>query len=72
MGKLVKNRNHTDGFILLDVLVALIIAGIALVVVFGNIAMATRSAAITKERLMLLIVQRNNYAEKSEIQFNKE
>ena len=72
MGKLIKKTYRIAGFVLLDVLIALIIASISFIVVLANITYAGKNAALMKERLFSLIAERNVYENEREIRFSKE
>ena len=72
MGKLIKKTYRIAGFVLLDVLIALIIASISFIVVLANITYAGKNAALMKERLFSLITERNVYENEREIRFSKE
>jgi type II secretory pathway pseudopilin PulG len=62
-------KNRGNGFILIDVLVALVIAGVSFVVIFGNIAVAARQAAKTGDKLRTLITTRNEAVEQRHVTF---
>jgi competence protein ComGC len=49
------------GFVLIDVLVALVIASVAFVIIIANISIATRHTAKVRERMHELISVRNLY-----------
>ena len=72
MGKMRQKHRHRCGFILIDVLVALLLMSFSLIVIFGNIALAARNAALSRERLNRLITERNERAEKKTVRFYKE
>ena len=72
MGKVRLKKRHRKGFILIDVLVALLLMSFSLIVIFGNIALAARNAALSRERLNRLITERNERAEKKPVRFYKE
>ena len=72
MGKLVKKSKRTEGFILLDALIALIIASVTFIVVLANITMAGRNTKLMKERIYMIIEQKNQYENERQIQFFKE
>jgi type II secretory pathway pseudopilin PulG len=69
MGTLGGGKNREKGFILLDVLVALVIASVSFVVIFGNIAAASRQAVTARERLASLIAARNEGVEQRHVTF---
>ena len=71
MGKLKKSK-RTEGFILLDALIALIIASVTFIVVLTNITMAGRNTKLMKERIYKIIEQKNQYENERQIQFFKE
>ena len=64
-----KNHKSFKGFMLIDVLIALIIASTALIVILGSIVLGARNAALTKERLETLIIEKNKYEEERVIDF---
>ena len=72
MGKLGRKKNGEGGFILIDVLVALVIASVSFVVVFSNIAVAARQTAKTREKLLSLISARNQTVEQRHVTFTNE
>jgi type II secretory pathway component PulJ len=72
MGKVKTGGAGRGGFILLDVLVALLIMSFALVVIFGGIALAARSSGLLKKRLISLIAERNQCAENKTVSFVEE
>jgi Tfp pilus assembly protein PilV len=69
MGKLGGSGKKENGFVLIDVLVALVIAGVSFVVVFGNIAAAARQTAKAREKLHALISRRNEAVEQRHVTF---
>jgi len=72
MGKVRSKKRYRKGFILIDVLVALLLMSFSLIVIFGNIALAARNAALSRQRLNRLITERNERAEKKTVRFYKE
>ena len=72
MGKLIRRKKSKNGFVLLDVLIALLIAGTALVITLGNIAFTARTVKLSKGRIIELISTRNENAYKKEIIFSQE
>lgn len=73
MGKLREKINKkTRGFVLLDLLVALLIMSIALVSLFSTISMGARGASRMKRSVVDLITQRNEDVQNKEIFFKKE
>jgi type II secretory pathway pseudopilin PulG len=69
MGKLDGKKKKGNGFILIDVLVALVIASVSFAVIFGNIAIAARQAAKTRGKLHTLIATRNEAVEQRHVTF---
>ena len=69
MGKLRGRKHRENGFILIDVLVALVIASVSFIVIFGNIAAAARQAAKTREKLHELITTRNEAVEQKHVTY---
>jgi type II secretory pathway pseudopilin PulG len=69
METLGRGKNGEKGFILIDVLVALVIACVSFAVIFGNIAAAARQAAKAQEKLHALIVTRNEAVEQRHVTF---
>ena len=67
-----KKSKRTEGFILLDALIALIIASVTFIVVLANITMAGKNTQLMKERIYKIIEQKNQYENKRQIQFFKE
>lgn len=68
-----KNKGISDGgYVFIDVMIALIITGIAFVVLFSAISLSTRNAARNRERLSKYMRQENEFAETREIDFVKE
>jgi hypothetical protein len=59
------------GFIFIDVLSALLIAGTALLIVLGSIALAARTARRVTDRAVQLVTARNEHAEKQKVLFTK-
>jgi len=57
------------GFVLLDVLVGLLLVSVSLLVIFGNIALASRNAGMLSERLQQLIVERSERAQNAQVRF---
>jgi Tfp pilus assembly protein PilV len=72
MGKVRLRRRGEAGFILLDVLVSLLLVSVSLLVIFGNIALASRNAGLLRERLQGLISERNERAENTRVRFFEE
>jgi type II secretory pathway pseudopilin PulG len=72
MGKMKQKQRSRRGFILIDVLVALLLMSFSLVVIFGNISLAARSAARARKRLDDLILERNERAETKRVRFTRE
>ena len=72
MGKLIRRKKSKNGFVLLDVLIALLIAGTALVITLGDIAFAARTVKLSKDRIIELISTRNENAYNKEIIFSQE
>ena len=66
MGKL------TKGFILIDVLSALLIATVAILLTLSSIALAARTAKLVKERVIQLVSTRNENVNKKETVFFSE
>jgi len=60
------------GFVLLDVIVSLLLVSVSLLVIFGNIALASRNAGLLRERLQQLISERNERAENTRVRFFEE
>ncbi len=67
-----QKQRHRRGFILIDVLVALLLMSFSLVVIFGSISLAARNAARARKRLDDLIFERNERAEKRTVRFTNE
>jgi competence protein ComGC len=72
MGKVRMKRRNECGFVLLDVLVGLLLVSISLLVIFGNIALASRNAGLLSERLERLIAERNERAKNTQVRFFEE
>jgi hypothetical protein len=71
MGKLKNGVNPRGGYVLIDVMIALVVTGIAFVVLFSAISIATRNTARIRERLNAYIQRKNDFAETREIDFVK-
>jgi type II secretory pathway component PulJ len=69
MGKLKEKANPQGGYVLIDVMIALVITGIAFVFLFGAISLSTRNTARIRERLSRYIERKNDFAETREIDF---
>ena len=65
-------RNRDAGFVLLDVLVALLIVAIGFAVFLGAIGLAGRAAARQAQRVETMIQQRNTNAKDQTVLFQKE
>ena len=63
---------HPNGFALLDVLVALLISSLALLTVFGGIALSARAARAARQRLIQIVTARNQYAIEQRLSFIQE
>jgi len=61
VGKLKKNLE--GGFIFLDLLVAILIAGAAMVFIISNISSTIRTALRIEERIRGIIIERTEYAQ---------
>ena len=59
----------TKGFVLIDVLSALLIATVAILLTLSSIALAARTAKLAKERVIQLISTRNENVNKKETVF---
>jgi hypothetical protein len=59
-------------FILLDVFMAMLIAGIALLVFIGNVSLGTRNAGLARQRVEILIMEKNRYEKEREVLFETE
>ena len=70
MGKLRGRKLREDGFILIDVLVALVIASVLSAVIFCNISAAARQSAKTREKLHTLITMRNAAVEQRHVTYS--
>jgi competence protein ComGC len=62
----------TKGFVLIDVLSALLIATVAILLTLSSIALAARTAKLAKERVIRLISTRNENVDKRETVFFSE
>ena len=62
----------TKGFVLIDVLSALLIASVAILLTLSSIALAARTAKLAKERVIELISTRNENVNKRETLFLSE
>jgi len=62
----------TKGFVLIDVLSALLIAAVAILLTLSSIALAARTAKLAKERVIWLISTRNETANNKETLFSAE
>ncbi len=69
MGKLKNARDPDGGFALVDLMIALIITGVASVVLFSAISVATRTTGRLQERLSGYMARQNEYAETKTIDF---
>ena len=69
MAKVRMRCKSTYGFVLLDVLVGLLLVSVSLLVIFGNIALASRNAGMLSERLQQLIVERSERAQNAQVRF---
>jgi Tfp pilus assembly protein PilV len=58
-----------SGFALLDVLVALLISSMALLAVVGGISLSARAARATRQRLIQIVVSRNQDASEQKLSF---
>ncbi len=67
-----KLKEEAKGSILLDVLIGLLIASIALLFTLGSIALAARTAKQSRDRVIQLIMSRNEHAEQRKVVFIKE
>lgn len=70
MGKLDRKDKREGGFILIDVLVALLIATISFIVIFSNVALAARQTVHIREKLYSLISARNETIEQKHVTFS--
>ena len=68
MGKL--KARPQDGFIFLDLLVAIFIASAAIVFIFSNISLTIRTARKIETRMYAFIEDRTEYAENRQIIFS--
>ncbi len=59
-----RRRRRDAGSVLLDVMVALLIASTSLLILLGGIALSARSAVRARERLVELIAARNEIAQR--------
>ena len=62
----------TKGFVLIDVLSALLIAVVAILLTLSSITLAARTAKLAKERVIQLISTRNENVKKKETLFFSE
>ncbi|HEB11960.1 MAG TPA: hypothetical protein ENI06_12200 [Spirochaetales bacterium] len=62
----------TKGFVLIDVLSALLIATVAILLTLSSIALAARTAKLVKERVIQLISTRNENVKERETLFYPE
>lgn len=62
----------TKGFVLIDVLSALLIAAVAILLTLSSIALAARTAKLAKERVIQLVATRNENAKNKETLFSPE
>jgi Tfp pilus assembly protein PilV len=69
MAKVRMRCKSTCGFVLLDVLVGLLLVSVSLLVIFGNIALASRNAGLLSERLQQLIAERSERAQNAQVRF---
>ena len=72
MGKLKNKVLPEGGYVFIDVMMALIIAGIAFVVLFSAISLSARNTARIRERLNKYIQRKNEFVETRQIDFFKE
>jgi hypothetical protein len=72
VGRLRCARDPDGGYVLVDIMIALIITGVAAVVLFGAISICTRNAGRIRERLDKYIARQNEHAETRTIEFVKE
>ncbi len=72
MGKVKIRCGNKGGFVLLDVLVGLLLVSVSLLIIFGNIALASRNAGLVSERLGRLIAERNERAQNTQVRFFEE
>jgi type II secretory pathway pseudopilin PulG len=69
MGKLGGRQRRENGYILIDVLVALVITSVSFVLIFGNISVAARHTARTRDKLNALIAARNETVQHRHVTF---
>ena len=62
----------TKGFVLIDVLSALLIAAAAILLTLSSIALAARTARLVKDRVIELVSTRNETADNKETLFSPE
>ncbi len=62
----------TKGFVLIDVLSALLIATVAILLTLSSIALAARTARLVKERVIQLVSTRNENVKERETLFSPE
>jgi len=62
----------TKGFVLIDVLSALLIAAVAILLTLSSIALAARTAKLAKDRAIQLVSTRNENVNKRETVFSPE
>lgn len=62
----------TKGFVLIDVLSALLIATVAILLTLSSIALAARTAKLVKERVIQLVLTRNENVKERETLFYPE
>ena len=62
----------TKGFVLIDVLSALLIATVAILLTLSSIALAARTAKLAKERVIQLVSTRNENVNKRATVFSQE
>lgn len=70
MEKLIKKTFSC--FILLDVFIAMMIAGIALLAFMGNVSLGARNTALAKQRVKILVMKKNQYEKERKILFEEE
>ena len=70
MGKL--KRGREAGFALIDAILALLVAGVAMVILLGYIGVGARFTADMQKRALDLIDRRNRYEEEREIVYSSE
>jgi hypothetical protein len=71
MDKLRNGTRPQGGYALIDAMIALIIAGVAFVVLFGAVSISSRNTARIREKSNACIQRKNEFAENREIDFVK-